>query len=446
MATAKIVLDKRKPATSGEQSYYVKVRITHNRSSRYYPTQHKKDAKDGGKEITNALDLNRPFTDKEFSRIIDGRRRTDTETDYNTAFELFRLRAQSVINKTDPFTFEEFEKAYIKNLGITDSVKAAYDEKIKQMKDAGQIGNAVNYQCAIASLEKYKSGLKFIDVTPDFLKAYDKNMREPKTVVNEKTGKVEEKKGASATTISMYLRTLRTVFNEMIFEGLLEPTLYPFSKGESDKKKYSPPSAKNIKKALKPEHLASLYYYESEVKALQQAKDFWTFSYLANGMSMKDVVSLKRSDIDGEFLRYERAKTRTTKGEATKITVHIKDEMKAIIRKYSIPSINKDAYIFPVLNKDMTPEEQYMKIQNFTHFTNKKLRLVCKELGIPPATTYSARHSFAHTLKVNGKAIEFIRDAMGHSSSTVTKNYLDSFEDAAIKKETDVLIPIRKAN
>jgi site-specific recombinase XerD len=45
-------------------------------------------------------------------------------------------------------------------------------------------------------------------------------------------------------------------------------------------------------------------------------------------------------------------------------------------------------------------------------------------------SSYVARHSFSTIAKNSGTSIEFISEALGHSSVTVTKRYLKSFEKA----------------
>ena len=64
-----------------------------------------------------------------------------------------------------------------------------------------------------------------------------------------------------------------------------------------------------------------------------------------------------------------------------------------------------------------------------------------------PVTTYYARHSFATVLKRSGAQIEMISELLGHSNVQTTENYLDSFENDQIQKQTDVLTSaFKKAN
>ena len=82
---------------------------------------------------------------------------------------------------------------------------------------------------------------------------------------------------------------------------------YPFGK-----RRYQIPTSRNIKKALKLQDVAKIYHYAPECEQESRAKDFWLFSYLANGINPKDIASLKYRNIEGEYLIFERAKTENT--------------------------------------------------------------------------------------------------------------------------------------
>lgn len=426
MATVKIVLDDRK----GNTESYIKLRVTHDRQSKYYPCRHKRDA-ENGKAISDELDLDRKFTKAEFDRVLNATRRTDKEREYWQAYLSFQTKAQNVINGLPVFTWEAFEEQYTKKRGERDSLKALFEAKIATLEKAGQIGNAANYKCAMNSFELFKTGIKLAGVTSKFLSDYTEWML---------------KKGRSRSSISMYTRALRALINEQIAEGKFAIELYPFRRNRSERKKYAPPAAKNTKKALEPEQIAKLYYAQPLLRAQQQAVDFWKFSYLCNGMNMADILNIRWRDIDGDYLHFKRKKTAETKSEETEITVHLKADAWQIIKRFGIRSINPESRVFPVLKEDMIPAVQHRRTQTFILNMNKNLKKVCKAIGIPPITSYSARHSFASMLKWNNTSVEMISESLGHSSIATTKNYLKSFANERIKEATEILIPQRLVN
>lgn len=168
----------------------------------------------------------------------------------------------------------------------------------------------------------------------------------------------------------------------------------------------------------------------------QRARDYWLFSYFANGMNPKDIACLKYKNINGEYLIFERAKTeRAMRSEPKPISVFITDDMKCIMERWG----NKDKFsnnsIFPILEPGIIPLRQYELIQLFVSFINDWMKRILKKLGIDKkATTYVARHTFSTVLKRSGASTEYIQEALGHTDVKTIENYLGSF-GKEIKKE-----------
>jgi hypothetical protein len=74
-------------------------------------------------------------------------------------------------------------------------------------------------------------------------------------------------KEKSLTTVSMYLRALRAVYNKAIEENEIEQEFYPFGK-----RKYQVPATKNTKKALSKEQLRILFNAKIESPEQEKAK------------------------------------------------------------------------------------------------------------------------------------------------------------------------------
>jgi integrase len=398
LAEASVYLDELRPIKTGESS--LKIKISYNRKRKYFST---------------GIYL---FKD-EYEQIFYGKRRTPNQK------EIF-LKAQYLINKADDiiknlpvFTFNTFEEHFLEERNVQNDVSFAFDKYIKQLKIEGRIGTASSYECAKNSLCQYSKNLTFADLTPNELKKYELWM-----IKNNK----------SLTTIGIYLRSLRSIYNLQN----IDKSLYPF--GEA-KNKYSIPHSRNIKKALTIDEVAKIFQYETISGSVKEmAKDYWIFLYLCNGMNVKDFCLLKWENIDNDILTYTREKTKRSRKESKPITVALKPETLEIIKKWGEPSISKNAYIFPHLTKDLTAEREQAIYKQLTKQINKYVNLICKEIRINKnVTTYFARHSFATVLKRSGAKIEMISELLGHSSVDVTESYLDSFEKDQIQKETDVL-------
>jgi len=401
-ASAKIYLDSR-AKNNGKHS--LKIKITYNRVRKYYTTD---------------IELKKD----EFEKIMNNQRLTPQQKKTKKKLNGYLLKAEEIIEKIHVFTFSKFEEYYLTNRILLNTITDAYNKRIEDLKLDNKISTALNYESAKNSLETFskkvckKNALQFAEVTPKLLKQYQNYMIE-----NEK----------STTTISMYLRTLRTLFN---IENI-DKSIYPFGKN-----KYEIPSAKNIKKALTAKEIAKIFHYEAAQNSTEDKyKDYWLFLYLCNGMNVKDLCLLKWKDIDNNTLTYVRAKTRSTSKGEQRITVSLKPQTMEIIKKWAQPAINEDVYLFPHLSKGFTAEQQRRVIQQLTKNINKYIKRIAKKVGINKnVTTYYARHSFATILKRSGANTSMISDLLGHSSVSVTENYLDSFEKEQIHKQTDALI------
>ena len=397
-AEATIYLDKLRPKKNGKCS--VKIKITFNRTRKYYPT---------------GIYL----TPEAHNKLIHAERRTKDQKEILKKINHFHNKANTVIKQLTVFTFDGFEENYFELRNTENSISFAFDKYIDELKSENRLGTAVSYNCAKNSIENFKKGLTFAEITSTLLKKYEHWMLE---------------KNKSITTVGIYIRSLRTIYNLQN----IDKSLYPFG---SKKGKYSIPTGRNIKKALTVEEIASIYNYQTTLNTTKDmAKDYWLFLYLCNGMNVKDFCLLKWKDIDGEMLAYHRAKTKRSKKENKKISVALKSETWAIIKKWGLPSISKEAYIFPHLQIGMNAEKERATYQQLTKIINKYMKEIVSELEINKnVTTYYARHSFATVLKRSGANIAMISELLGHSSVDVTENYLDSFENDQIQKETDAL-------
>jgi integrase/recombinase XerD len=243
----------------------------------------------------------------------------------------------------------------------------------------------------------------------------------------------------SIIPVGIYLRPLRAIINQAVSEGLIsKENHYAFGKG-----KYQIPSARNIKKALTLEELGKIYHYTAVYNSWQEkARDFFLFSYLGSGINVKDIALLKFQNIDGDNIRFIRAKTQDTTRTGSKIlSIHISADIRRIIDRWKNQQEAPENYLFPILQIDFTPSTIRKVIQQFTKMMNKYLNVISSEVGLNKhITTYFARHSFATVSKRNGTSIAMISESLGHSSQKTTTSYLDSFEDDAKKDMQEKLL------
>ena len=139
---------------------------------------------------------------------------------------------------------------------------------------------------------------------------------------------------------------------------------------------------------------------------------------------------MKVKSIDGDMLRFVRAKTEnSTREDEMIISCYVNQYMKSIIDKWR-SGAGKEDYLFDVLKKNDDLEEQMKKVGQFIKNTNKYMKSISMEIGIDKnVTTYYGRHSAATIMKKSGANIEQIREALGHQSTFITQKYLDSFDN-----------------
>jgi len=392
-----IILETRKPRSDGK--YPVKLRLKYKRERHYYTLRNKK-----GESIY--------LTESDFGKVMGDRPREDFKK-LRLSLNTHEEKAVKDIESLPVFTFEKFERKYFgKSENITDVI-SALKNKADLLRNEGRISTAVAYECSINSLKKFtgKDILEFEKADAHFFNEYEKWML---------------KNDNSNTTISIYVRNVRTIFNEAERTGIIKHGLYPFGKD-----KYTIPGGRNVKKALTIQEVGQIANYSvKETTSEHRYRDYWLFSYLCNGINVKDIAQLKYSNIDGDVLSLVRAKTqRENKANQRAITIVISKEIGKIIDQWGNRPGTPNKYIFPILEDELTPEQVYSRIRQTTKLINRYVSSIAENIGIVNrVTSYTARHSFATVLKRSGASLEYISESLGHSNLATTENYLADFE------------------
>ncbi|GAB3343110.1 site-specific integrase [Larkinella ripae] len=386
-------------------TYPLKLRVTYQRERKYYSV---------GMNMTETL----------WADVEDKTKTRRELREIRDRIAEFEVRAEKVFKELTEFTFSGFEARYFvsesddaKKRALKNDVGNSFNEYISLLKSEGRDGTAESYGNALSSLTAYNKRLRFDEITPDFLKGYEKKMLQA---------------GRSITTVGIYLRALRAMVNQAISEGTIKQEQYPFGK-----RKYQIPGGRNVKKALTLVEIERIYSYSAiPGSEKEKARDFWLFSYLCNGVNVKDICLLRWKNIEGDTITFIRAKTaRTSKANLRSIVCVLSEPALHIIHKWSNPRGNPDDFVFPILSHGLTSDRERTLIKYFTRFVNRWMGKVATELKIEKEVqTYTARHSFATVLKRSGAPNEFISESMGHSDLKTTADYLDSFEDD-VKRE-----------
>jgi len=392
--TSAVILDTRTLRKDG--TYSVKLRITYNREQKYYP-------------------LNVFLTQEDWEKTLSQKPRQEFK-EHKLYFNKIEARAVDVLKNLQPFSFEGFEKKFDQRTDRSKDVLAYFNNYINQLNSEDRVGTALSYKCAHNSIErflksKHRKKLHFGDITSELLNDYENWMLQ---------------EGNSLSTVGIYARCIRTMFNMAIADGVVAQEFYPFGK-----KRYKIPGGRNIKKALALSDIKKLIEYKPTTEPEEQARDFYMFSYLCNGANIKDIAKLQYKNISLTSIVFIREKTkRTTKQNSKPIIVMMLPEIKNIIDRWGTKPGSPDDYVFGILDESDDALKQFKKVHQATKTINKYIKRIGENLGINiKLTTYTARHSFATVLKRSGASTEFISESLGHADLHTTENYLDSFED-----------------
>lgn len=401
--TFAIIQDTRKPTSA--TNYPLKLRVTFNRQSRLYGI---------------GFDL----TQEQFGKLFSTKLRDEYLKEIRLICEVIKDKASKMTQAEDNFSFDKFKNEFFSKPQEEANTKDVYKQLeayVSQLKAEDRASTASSYQSTLNSLKAFQKKLTFENITPDFLRKYEKWML---------------LKNNSSTTVGIYLRSLRTIYNQAIEKGIITRENYPFTK-----KKFQIPAGQNIKKALTITEIGQIFKYPTiPLSSEDKAKDFWIFSYLCNGLNIKDICQIKWKDIDGDKLTVIRAKTaNTTKSNQKPISIMLNDMALQIIEKWGTDKA-LGGYVFPILQEGITATRERELVQYFTKFINKYMKRIGEQLGVDKnLTTYVARHSFSTVLKRSGVSTEYISEALGHQNLKTTESYLGSFEDTIKKQFSNLL-------
>jgi integrase/recombinase XerD len=396
---ASIYLDKRRAKSNGKFPVKLRVFIKHPRKQKLYPTNYE-------------------FTEAEFNSIWNSKKARQVDKPIRLDLQNLENLAYEVAQKIIPFDFQKFENMLFGYSGQFDNLYAEYEKSIQNFKKHDRISSAETYDLSIKSIKKFISSrngktpsiISFKEITPDFLKQYERYM-----ISN----------GRSLTSVGIYLRCLRAVFNNAIENKVIEKDYYPFGK-----RKYQIPAPKAVKKALTKEQLSLLFNAEPETPEQAKAKDFFFLSYACNGINFKDLAYLKYKNYNKETFTFYRAKTSSTQRDQAPVIIYVNDFIKQVIDKYGNENNSPDDYIFKMVDHSEDADIQRKHLKNFIRYVNQHFSKFAKNNGIKEnISTYWARHSFATNAIRNGASMEFVSEALSHSNLRTTQGYFAGFED-----------------
>lgn len=377
------VVDRRRKKNNG--LYPVKIEVIFRRVQKYYPT---------GKDVT--LD--------EWDKLWRSRRMSKKCASIENSFQLIRKAVEELAEKGQ-FSFPKLDVRLGRGSG---TVNAMIESKMKELMSQGKINSFYRFRSTLNALEKFAGksiGLENVSVV--WLKKCETFWR---------------KEGKSDTTINIYMKTLKSIYRTAVEDGVIHEGISPFGKDA-----YRIPSASGRKLALSKDQIEAVNAWTGD-SDVEYWRDLWMFSYLCNGINFRDMLFLKYKNIYDDEIAFIRAKTEGTRHNVTTIRAPLTSEMKQILARSGNGETGEDEkFLFRHAKGNESPMQVAALVRKAIAHCNAALKVIAEDIGIPPFSTYAARHSFATVLKRSGADIAFIAESLGHASITTTECYLAGY-------------------
>jgi integrase len=254
--------------------------------------------------------------------------------------------------------------------------------------------------------ENFKAGASVGDVTISFLRKFEKS---------------EVDKENSRATIDHHMRNLRTIINYFIHYVKVIPKEYeyPFGPGGFTVSGYFPST--QVLKESEIQSIIDLKEFKSEEHKF--ARDVWVMLYRFNGANFADLLRMKWSQINGNFIFFTRKKTESTRKNNRKpIIVPLTDKLKDSIDRIGDKN---SPFLLGLLKEGY--DEMFFKNRNHKvrQRINQKLKDLSDQIELSqPLNLGSARDCYANTLDQSNTPVKQISQMLGHSNVVITEHYL----------------------
>jgi integrase len=374
----------------------------------------------------------------EYGLYVKDKRLTKDYEVKNEALSRIKAKAVDIMSDFDKrgidWTLNQFE-VKMRSRSYSANLKDYFGSHIEKLKSNGKFGYAEVFSSTLLILSLFDAKfarLKFPDIDQNYIQRFDSFLR--------------TKRGLKDTSISVYMRTLATLLNAAINDGIMDQSAYPFGKNGY---KISKLNVKTRKRYVPVEYLQKLKNYQFENHRLEVARNLFMFSFYCRGINWIDMALLKKENIQSELskdgkeikvLRFTRAKTKTT------FEILINEDIQNLLIWFT-SNFQSTAYLLPIITKPEYKGEELRKhIANRRGKYNKALNDMAQieELHFPESlqkiSSYFSRHSYAMALRSKGVGVEIISEALGHAELKTTNIYLDSFGRDAVAAASEGLV------
>lgn len=206
-------------------------------------------------------------------------------------------------------------------------------------------------------------------------------------------------RGVKTNSIGIFMRNIRTIYNQAITMGLVDLSFYPF-------RKYRIPKETTRHRTLTATELATIAKKEIKQPLMSWARDMFMLSFCLIGMNMRDLMYVEKIE-DGR-INYKRSKGKRD------YSVKVRPQALHIIKRYP-----GKKYLLNTL-------DNYADYRSATKRINKKLKDIAALCKIEKkVSTYWVRHTWS-TLAQQFASLDTISRALGHRPvSDITMIYVE---------------------
>jgi site-specific recombinase XerD len=312
----------------------------------------------------------------------------------------------NVYEKRGNYTIEELVADYV-HQAFNGCLFTFADYLAKQLQKENRPKTASIYHAAKRSFSRFRLGedIRLENIDGELLKNYEKQLKNRELAKN---------------TVSFYMRTLRSIYNQAVKKGLCVQR-QPFTEVYTG-------IDKTVKRAVDEKIIIRLKQLDlSHKQKLEKARDLFLFSFYMRGISFVDMANLTLGNLKNGYITYIRSKTKQ------KLTIKIEECMQVIIEKYACQTLEN--FLLPIYSD--TNRSNISCLRTY----NKQLQRISKMLELEkPLSSYLARHSWATIALRKGISVEIISESMGHENEATTRIYLASLEQSVIDKANATII------
>jgi len=346
--------------------------------------------------------------DKSEELLILGKRIKDTE---------LKLMEQIRTYENDcPFTSDvQAVKDYLCNKKPNEfTVKEFWLEEVKRLHRANKHSNALLHESILKRLEKLTSfNIPFQSINYAWLNELETSLKEA---------------GLNTNSVSVNLRTLRSVYNKAVNQDIVDNSQYPF-------RRFKIKHGRSAPRTLTIEEMRKFFRFEPTNEKLKLAHDFGKLIFCLRGVNFTDLAIMTKDNVKNGRLVFHRSKTHKLYSiKILPIVEEFIDSHKSNVQNLLLNILSDTEYS----DKRNLPKHISQRVK----VLNKWLRMIGTTLNIDePLSTYVYRYSHANICRELGYSMDIIGQSLGHTPiMTVTSGYLNDFDMSIIDRMNEHVV------